>query len=158
MAKLEGYNPDHPLASQLQQEVEIRQGSTTARKRPKGPHAGMLSYLLWLWWNVLRHIVAAWRALPEDEKQWWRDNCPPAYRNGYTWFIAYHLGSASGADAFTIGTGPKIGHAIIGGRVPEAKWEVGLCPIKDQHPIGGERIYGKAYVDITRVNSRGHIV
>lgn len=140
MAKVTDQDKEHALFATLNELVDSRDASTIARLRPRSRSETPFSYLLWLWHNILKHAVARWRALSEEAKQWWRDNCPPQLKSGYTWFLITCLYGASSAGPFKVGGTFPIGAAYVGTREAEqgveGSFSVGYSQVGGNAAIG----------------------
>lgn len=62
--------------------------------------------------------MQAWHDLSETDRQWYRDNFDPQYKNGYTWFLFQCMTGASNSGPFTVAGVAPIGCAYIASQNP----------------------------------------
>lgn len=136
MAKVTDQDREHALYPLLNKWIHSTGTGTTSRLRPYKRSSNPFSYILWLWWQVLRWIIYTWRSLTPQEKQWWYDNCPDAYKSGYTFFLVWHLYLAGGAGPFTVKGDNPIGACYIGRDPVRARICVGFSIIGSYAEIG----------------------
>jgi len=158
MAVATAQDQGHPLFNTLDRPVESRPGSTRCRLRPRRPIPNRYSGLLQLWNNVLKDLVQKWKALSKEQKDWWEENKPERYPNGFSWFMAYHLSGAASAGPWTVGSTAVGGLDYILSPEIHRPWTVGLSEVGGANPIEAKIVWGDWTVGYSEVGGVSRIV